>query len=301
MKTIAIINNKGGVGKTSTVTTISHILAEKFGKSVLMIDMDPQSNTSSQYSRIDFFDLLTAILDDKQVSIDTDELIDVSDDDKKRLSTKYTIEDILLHKNIPTESAIIPTQYANLDILPARLTLATAEQQLKADSTIPQQFILQNKLKEVNSMYDYCIIDCSPSVSLLNINVLNAADEVYIPINSDGWSMIGMAITKKLIDTVSEYNPKVKIGGVFFNQFKINTNVAKATYATLEEMLPQYDIPLLPFTIPPTKYLQETSIVQEPLLRSDPKGKAIKQFTALCSYIISDNKEDFLKKYNPEN
>lgn len=88
---------------------------------------------------------------------------------------------------------------------------------MKADVKSPQQFRLRQHLKKVQNEYDYCIIDTSPSVSIVNINGLAAADSVYLPVRCDGGSLLGVAITVNLVRTVQEYNPRLEIGGSFFH------------------------------------------------------------------------------------
>lgn len=285
MKVIPIINNKGGVGKTASVTTISHILTSIYGKKVLMIDLDPQGNTSSRYSDIDFFSIFCSIME------------------RKPIQTELSIEDVLLHPEMDIHEAIKHTEYENLDIIPSHLTLSEVEERLKADITTPQQFKLKTQLAKIKDEYDYCFIDCSPSISILNINALTAADEVYIPLRNDGDSCIGVAITRNLVQTVALYNPTLHIAGVFLTQYNAQKNVSKEVYSMLNDLLPQYGIPLLPIKIGTTKYLEENTFEQKPLLALD-KGKnkcnASRAYIKLAEYIMAPNKKIFLKNYQEE-
>lgn len=282
MKTIAIINNKGGVGKTASVTTIGHMMAKLHNKRVLLIDLDPQGNTSGAFSETDFFEIFFSTLE------------------RRKAKTEPSIEDVLLNPGMDIHEAIKKTDYENLDIIPAHLTLSECEERLKADVTTPQQFKLKQQLRKVEKEYDYCLIDCSPSISILNINGLAASNEVYIPMRSDGNSCIGLAITKNLVETVSSYNPELKIGGVFMTQYNGRKNVAKEIYNILEKVLPSYDIPLLPFQIATTKLLEENTFEQKPLLEVDNgknKSKATLAYMDLTEYILAPNKKIFLKGY----
>lgn len=295
MKTISFINNKGGVGKTASVTTIAHMLATKFNKNVLLVDMDPQSNSTSRYSRVNYFDIFHSIMNQEEVDVNI--LEDLSVEDREIMNKKVSVEDVLLYPQVMASDAIIPTIYDNLDILPAHLTLSEVEDRIQADIKVPQQFRLKNKLDEVQNMYDYCIIDCSPSISLLNINALAASDEVLIPINTDGDSLTGLAITRNLIETVSDYNSKLKIAGAFFTRFDKRKAVSKQVYAMVEELLPLYDIPLLPMTVPVSKLLEEISFKQEPLATADPNSKATQAYMNICRYIDSPNRSIFLSQF----
>ena len=94
MKTISFINNKGGVGKTASVTTIAHMLATKFNKNVLLVDMDPQSNSTSRYSRVNYFDIFHSIMNQEEVDVDI--LEDLSVEDREIMNKKVSVEDVLL-------------------------------------------------------------------------------------------------------------------------------------------------------------------------------------------------------------
>lgn len=268
MKTIIFLNNKGGVGKTASVTTIAHMMASKYGKKVLLIDLDPQMNTTCMFSEVDFVQLFFQIY--------------------KGVHThgNKSIEDLLLNRDIDIHECIKHTEYDNLDIIPSYLTLSEAEERMKADVRSPQQFRLQKHLRTIQNEYDYCIIDSSPSVSIININGLVASDEVYLPLRCDGGSLLGAAITMNLFETVAEYNPRLKVGGMFFTQWNGRKNVSKAVYELLGEVFSEY---LLPINIGVSKNIEEGSMVQKPLLQYDSgknKCNATNDYLALTEYII---------------
>lgn len=268
MKTIIFLNNKGGVGKTASVSTIAHMLATEHHKRTLLIDLDPQMNTTSMYSEIDFIKLFYNIYKGTCEK------------------TEKSVEDLLLNRNIDIHECIRHTAYENLDIIPSYLTLSETEELMKADVKTPQQFRLQRHLKAVQNEYDYCIIDSSPSVSIINVNGLVAADEVYIPLRCDGGSLLGVAIVMNLFDAVSEYNAGLKIGGMFFTQWNGRKNVSKSVYELLSEMFGEY---ILPVTISTSKNLEESSLVQIPLLAYDKgknKSKATMDYLKLTDYIL---------------
>lgn len=270
MKVISFLNNKGGVGKTATTATVAHILATLYNKKVLLIDIDPQGNCSSLYSQIKMIDLLSSLLRD----IPTE-------------SPEKTVEDLFLNTNTDIHETIRATDYKNLDIIPALLTLSECEEILKADIRTPQQFRLKKHLEAIKDEYDYCLIDCSPSINILNINSLVASDEVYIPLKCDAWSATGMCIAKKLVKTVQSYNSNLKLAGCFFTQWEGKKNVSQTTYELLQAFVPDL---LLPITISKSKLVEELSYVQKPLLEYDTskiKSKVTQDYIKLTEYIIN--------------
>lgn len=277
METIALLDIKGGVGKTTSVKEISHMLATMYGKRVLEIDIDPQSNLSDQFNKFDFVSTFNAIRSGK------------------RIAGEYSIEHLLMDSTLDIHKCIKSTGYKGVDIIPAFLTLSEVEELLKADIKTPQQFKLKMHLDKVAEEYDYCLIDCSPSISILNINALVAADKVYIPTRTDAGSCVGIAITMNLIDTVRTYNPRLINEGCFFTQYD-NTNIAKQVKEMLEQLLPEQ---IIPITIPRSKFVAENSYMKVPLLVRDTKGnpgKVTRAYMLLTAYIAAPNKKVFLKE-----
>lgn len=284
MKVICFMNIKGGVGKTASVTTLGHILATACQKRVLLVDLDPQSNTTAMFC--------------------SDNGVDKAKEFEMRFKNAlegnfFTIENsmatLLLNKNMDIHLCIQKTKYENLDIIPADLSMSAIETTLKSDISTPQQFNLMNHLRRIENEYDFCLIDCSPSVSLVNVNGLAAADEVYIPIRPDANSIMGLAFAINLIKTVSTYNPQLKAEGCYFIGWE-NYNCPQLVYDILNKYLPDL---LLPIKINKSIRLAENTILSEPLYEMDNgKGmsKATRAYLQLAGYIISDNKEEYLKK-----
>ncbi len=269
MKTIVFLNNKGGVGKTASVTTIAHMLSAVHGKKVLLVDLDPQMNSSMMYSDIDFINIFRDVYSGRQ----------------KRI--RQSVETLFLEKNADIHDCIVHTDYENLDIIPSCLTLSEVEELMKADVMTPQQFKLQKHLKNVQNEYDYCIIDTSPSISIININGLVAADELYIPLRCDGGSLLGVAIIMNIYHTVAEYNPKLKIGGMFFTQWNGRKNVSKTVYSLLQDTFGEY---IIPITVSTSKNIEECSLMQLPLLAYDNgknKSRVTEDYLKLTEYILS--------------
>lgn len=277
MKTITFMNAKGGTGKTASCSTVAHAIAQRDYR-VLIVDLDPQSNSSSLYSEVDFFKIFFQILKNEP-------------NPDKELS----VEDLLMDSTLDPHLCIKHTEYPGLDIIPAFLTLSEVEERLKADTRTPQQFKLRMQLEKIQDEYDFCFIDCGPSVSLLNINALAASEEVYIPARCDGGSMIGVAIATKLIETVQTYNPMLHIGGIFLTQFMGNMNVGKTSYEILDTA---FGDAFLPITIGVSKNLMENTYEQRPLFSFDQKSKVAKNYKELVDYILAPNKKLFLEEYN---
>lgn len=275
MCTICFLNNKGGVAKTSTAVTVAHMAASVYGKKTLLVDMDPQGNASSRFSQTNYTQILLNILNGNVRSEDG-------------------VENLLLDDNADPHDYIKQTKYENLDIIPSCQTLSEAEERLKANVRTPQQFKLKRQLEKVRREYDLIIIDCSPSISLLNINALVASDEVYIPTKCDGDSLTGVAISLNLIRTVQTYNPLLKVAGCFFTQFQGRKNISKEAVMIFEKILNQTDAKLLPLHIGVSTLMERGSIYQEPLLALDEKqeSKIVKDYLKLTEYILEPNKKN---------
>ena len=280
MKTICILNNKGGVGKTVTTTTVAHLLGEEHNKKVLVIDVDPQGNTTNLFGGADVIELLVSLLQGEAQKRDT-----------------LSVENLLIDATIDVHDCIRATEYKNIDIIPAFLTLSEVEEQLKADIRTPQQFRLKNHLEKIKDEYDYCIIDCSPSISLVNINGLASADEVFIPMRCDAWSAVGMCIATNLVETVKTFNPKLKVGGCFFTQWNGRKNISKEVYELLNKCVPDT---LIPIKISVGKDAEEISFTQKPLgayeSRRKNKSKVLTDYMLLTEYIVSNDRKGFVKK-----
>ena len=217
------------------------MMAKVFGKRVLLVDIDPQGNSSSAFSEVDYFKLLTG-----------------------QMEQRVSIQELLLDSEMDPHEGILKTKYENLDVIPAYLSLAEAEETIKADKVLPQQFKLKNQLDKIDEEYDYCIIDCSPSLSILNVNALVAADEVYIPMGVDAGSIMGARSVKNLVRMVKSYHPRLRIMGAFFTRYQQGKEVSKQAVNIFKGIM--QDIELIPITIRNNKLVEESSWLQQPLL-----------------------------------
>lgn len=194
MKIIAITNQKGGVGKTTTAINMSACLAKK-GKKILLLDLDPQANSTTG--------------------------IGISKED-----INYDIFDVLVNnKNI--NNAILKTTAEGVDIVPSSISLAGAEIYLFNKNTKTEK-LFDLILEKVKNNYDYVIMDCPPSLGLINRNGLSSADIVIVPIQAEYYALEGLTQLLSTISLVKKmFNPKLKIGGILLTMFDTRTNLGK--------------------------------------------------------------------------
>ena len=281
-KIISFLNNKGEVGKSSTVQALAYILSNSYKRKVLIVDIDPQANTTITLGNTDFMDLLkqkTGIIKDQESLI--------------------SIEDLVINNNIDIHEAIKQTSIHNVDIIQALPTLAAVEESLKADIRTPQQFRLRNQLAKLNdNEYDYVLIDCGPSLSILNINALVASDEVFIPTQVDSGSLWGVTMTiNELIKPVRSYAPGLTLGGIFVTRCRDYTTAAREGYRILEELYPDK---LLPITINENVAVQNSSQKRIPLPKLNKRAQATKDYYMLAGYIDAADRSTYLRKLMEE-
>ena len=200
-RVIAIANQKGGVGKTTTSINLSACLAEK-GKKVLLIDMDSQGNTTSGFG------------------FEKNEL------DK----TVYEV----LREEVSIEEAIIPVEecFENLFLIPANRNLAGAEIELVTRENM--QHILKKQLEPIKDEYDFIVIDCPPALGMLTVNAMTAADSVLVPIQCEFYALDGLSQLIYTIELIQEsLNPDLYIEGVVFTVENVKYNLKQTIYKTI--------------------------------------------------------------------
>ncbi len=189
MKTISIINLKGGVAKTLTAINTAHILSVMHKKRVLIIDNDKQGNASKAFDRHSY---------------------DVK-----------TIAEVLTDRKLDIAEVIQKTEYENIDIITANMNLINANLQVLMDSARPQQTRLKQALSFVKDDYDYCIIDNAPDINISTINALVASDSVIIPIKIDEYAFDGLnELTEQIENTKEDLNPTLKLSGCLVTCFQ---------------------------------------------------------------------------------
>ncbi|GEK31246.1 sporulation initiation inhibitor Soj [Kurthia zopfii] len=235
-KIIAIANQKGGVGKTTTSVNLSAGLAT-IGKKVLLIDTDPQGNATSG------------------VGVNKSEI-------------EQSIYDVLIDE-LPLEEIIHKTGIEHLCIAPTTIALAGAEIELV--STISREARLKNAIKKVQNDFDYIIIDCPPSLGLLTLNALTAADAVIIPVQCEFYALEGLSQLLSTISLVQKHlNEDLLIDGVLLTMFDVRTNLSTQV---AEEVKKFFEEQVYETIIPRSVRLSEAPSHGESILQYDPKSK----------------------------
>ena len=244
-KAIAIFNQKGGVGKTTTNINLGACLAQK-GKKVLMLDIDPQGNTTSG--------------------------IGIS---KKKL--EYTMYELLIESDFDPHDAIINTSVENLDLIPANVDLAGAEIELVQLEGREKR--LQNAINKIRDEYDYIFIDCPPSLGLLTINSLSAVESVLIPIQCEFYALEGVSQLMSTIELVRKSLKKnLEVEGVVLSMFDGRTNLS---IQVVQEVKRYFGSKVYSTVIPRNIRLAEAPSFGLPIVEYDPKSKgatAYKEF-----------------------
>ena len=247
MIVLSIINLKGGVSKTISAINIAHIMAEEFGKRVLLIDNDKQGNTTK------FFKL--------------------HDEDAPSIS------DVLTVKGFHIRDAAKETRYKNLHVIPSNMSLLNADKQILMDCARPQQTRLKKALAEVANDYDFVVIDNAPNLDMSVNNALVASDHVLIPIKIDQFAFDGVAEILYQIDELKEFNEHLRVVGGFVTMYQ-HTRVNREGTQILQNggMLPMLETKIRRSTI-----IDETTFAGIPVAEYTPRSMVTKDFKQLVS------------------
>jgi chromosome partitioning protein len=251
---IAIANQKGGVGKSTTAVNMSSYLGE-LGYKTLLIDFDPQSNSTSG------------------LGIEKDKI-------------KKNIYDVIISGE-EAKNAIIETGYKNLYMIPATIQLAGAEVELV--SAMKREYKLKGALNHVKSDFDFIIIDCPPALGLLTINALTAADEVLIPIQCEYYALEGLGQLVNTINLIKEnLNESLKINGVVMTMFDQRTRLSEQV---IEEVRAYFPDRVYKTIIPRNVRLSEAPSYGKPISEYDPVCKGAQAYKNLTEEVIKNGAE----------
>ena len=254
-KVIAVANQKGGVGKTTTTINLSAALAEK-GKKVLKIDLDPQGNASSG------------------LGVNKDEL-------------EQSIYQLMIGTN-SFDECVQKNVLENLDVLPANVNLAGVE--IETLDMEDRNYILSKEIDKVKDRYDYILIDCPPSLNSLTINSMTTADSVLVPIQCEFYALEGLSQLIYTIDLVKDrLNPNLKMDGVVFTMYDARTNLSLQVIENVRENLNQK---IYNTIIPRSVRLAEAPSYGLPINIYDRKSTGAKAYRALAEEIIEKGDEE---------
>lgn len=248
-RVIAIANQKGGVGKTTTSVNLSACLAH-IGKKVLLIDVDPQGNATSG--------------------------VGVNKGDVHRC-----IYDILID-DVDVKDVILATKVENLDIIPATISLAGAEIELV--STISREVRMKHAIQDVKDTYDFVIIDCPPSLGLLTLNALTASDAILIPVQCEYYALEGLSQLLSTIRLVQKHlNQNLIIDGVLLTMFDARTNLG---IQVIEEVKKYFQDKVYKTIIPRNVRLSEAPSHGEPIIVYDARSRGAEVYLELAKEVV---------------
>lgn len=257
-KTIALVNQKGGVGKTTTSINLSASLAV-LGKNVLLIDLDPQGNATTGVG-VNKADIETSTYD-------------------------------VLVGDCEIKQSIVKTKYKRLSIMPATINLAGLEIELveksRQDTTFQKGSQLKLNIEKIKDIYDYIIIDCPPSLGIITTNALTAADSVIIPVQCEFYALEGITqLLKTIMLAQKSLNSSLQIEGVLLTMYDPRTNLG---LEVVDEIRKYFKEKVYNTIIPRLIRLTEAPSHGEPIIVYDPKSKGSEAYLNLAKEVIERN------------
>ena len=253
---IAIANQKGGVGKTTTSINLSACLAEK-GQRVLVVDIDPQGNTTSG------------------LGVEKTEL-------------ENTVYELILGE-AELDECLIKNVIDNLDVLPSNVNLAGAEIDLIGVEN--REYILKNKLAEIEDKYDFIIIDCPPSLTMLTVNAMTTANTVLVPIQCEYYALEGLSQLIHTINLVQQrLNPDLEMEGVVFTMYDARTNLSLQVVENVKANIKQT---IYKTIIPRNIRLAESPSHGLPINLYDSKSAGAESYRLLADEVMHRGEEEW--------
>ena len=254
-KIISIVNQKGGVGKTTSAVNLVAAIGA-LGKRVLLVDIDPQGNTTSGYGI-------------------------------SRKGLEATSYEILIN-SVPAGQAVIKTKFQGVDIIPSNMNLAGAEIELASADN--RESLLKNALAPIKSNYDYIFFDCPPSLGLITLNALTASDSFLVPIQCEYYALEGLSQLMATVRTIKRlYNPLIELEGVLLTMYDGRLNLTQQVVAEVKNFFPRK---VYATVIPRNVRLSEAPSFGEPVMYYDRGSKGSESYALLADEFLKMQRQE---------